>query len=318
MSNGTLAGTIRRPAVPRPIRIRRSVRSLGENDPILTYYGRAIAEMKKKLIANPLSWRYQAAIHDYDPGDDPSSSSSDVLATDQATYWSACQHASWFFLPWHRMYLHHFENMIMSEVMELGGPEDWALPYWNYSEASPESRILPKAFQKSSTTGLYVPQRAANANAGLQFAGTPETNISDCLSEPLFTGVPSGSPGFGGLPGLSHNPRPGKGMLERSPHDRMHGAINGSTSADELNFMGNFTRAPLDPIFWVHHCNIDRLWEVWVQSHVNPTDSAWLNQSFSFHDATGAAVTMTPAQVVDTRDEPLSYMYDDIKNPLSP
>ena len=30
-------------------------------------------------------------------------------------------------------------------------------------------------------------------------------------------------------------------------------------------FMGGFSTAPLDPLFWMHHCNIDRLWEVWVQ-----------------------------------------------------
>jgi hypothetical protein len=28
-------------------------------------------------------------------------------------------------------------------------------------------------------------------------------------------------------------------------------------------FMGAFNSAGLDPLFWLHHCNIDRLWEVW-------------------------------------------------------
>jgi hypothetical protein len=28
--------------------------------------------------------------------------------------------------------------------------------------------------------------------------------------------------------------------------------------------------SPLDPIFWLHHCNIDRIWDSWLaQRHSN-------------------------------------------------
>jgi tyrosinase len=91
----------------------------------------------------------------------------------------------------------------------------------------------------------------------------------------------------------------------------MHMAVNGSGA----NFMGNFTRAPLDPIFWLHHSNIDRLWKEWLRSgggRANPTSSSWLTgTSFAFHDATGAATTMTSSQVLNTRAAPLLYKYDD-------
>jgi tyrosinase len=91
----------------------------------------------------------------------------------------------------------------------------------------------------------------------------------------------------------------------------MHVAISGP---DASGFMGNFTRAPLDPIFWIHHCNIDRLWEVWINAgHTNPTTADWLTDvSFPFHDSTGAVVNMTSAEVVDTKVSPLSYEYDDL------
>ena len=38
--------------------------------------------------------------------------------------------------------------------------------------------------------------------------------------------------------------------------------------------MGSFYTAGLDPLFWLHHANIDRLWEVWLSldsGHVNPS-----------------------------------------------
>lgn len=45
--------------------------------------------------------------------------------------------------------------------------------------------------------------------------------------------------------------------------------------------MGDPVTAALDPIFWLHHANIDRLWEVWLgdnAEHVNPTDAKWPGQ----------------------------------------
>lgn len=70
--------------------------------------------------------------------------------------------------------------------------------------------------------------------------------------------------------------------------------------------------AALDPIFWLHHANIDRLWNQWLAlegGRANPSDADWLNQSFTFYDETGAAVTLTGAQVVDSAAQ-LHYRYD--------
>ena len=62
--------------------------------------------------------------------------------------------------------------------------------------------------------------------------------------------------------------------------------------------------AALDPIFWLHHSNIDRLWEVWTHrdpTFTDPTDAAWLTDvPFVLHDSTGAVVNFTPSQMLDT------------------
>lgn len=84
--------------------------------------------------------------------------------------------------------------------------------------------------------------------------------------------------------------------------------------------MSNFVQAALDPIFWLHHCNIDRLWEVWIQrdkNNKNPDDGAWLNERFAFHDAKRGDGALTPKDVVNTRKAPLSYEYDDTTDPLA-
>jgi tyrosinase len=68
-------------------------------------------------------------------------------------------------------------------------------------------------------------------------------------------GVPSG---FGG-PMTGFNPGGGdNGGIENIPHNRIHVRIGGDTG-----FMSDPSTAALDPIFWLHHANIDRMWEVW-------------------------------------------------------
>jgi tyrosinase len=210
----------------------------------------------------------------------------------------------------------------MAEVTRLGGPSDWALPYWNYSASSAAAR-LPAAFRNptlsdGSTNHLFVAQRDPDANAGRDFATAAMTDVSVCLSESSFQSA-GGSAGFGGRKTAFNHAGGAFGTLEGTPHGRMHVAVSGPSAS---GFMGSFTRAPLDPIFWLHHSNIDRLWEVWLQrdsAHQNPTTSDWLTSvSFDFHDASGSPVSMTPSQVLSTRAAPLSYEYDDISDPLGP
>jgi tyrosinase len=50
-------------------------------------------------------------------------------------------------------------------------------------------------------------------------------------------------------------------------------------------WMGDFATAGLDPVFWLHHSNIDRLWQVWLEADAgdtNPTgDRAWMRTKFN-------------------------------------
>src|ERR1051326_3355587 len=107
-------------------RVRQDVWKLTRTDkwhPTLLWYAKAIAEMQTRPINDPTSWRYQAAIHDYIPGQDPLATPGDVLPSDADKFWAQCQHVSWFFLPWHRMYLFHFEQIIADTLVKLGGDD---------------------------------------------------------------------------------------------------------------------------------------------------------------------------------------------------
>ena len=78
--------------------------------------------------------------------------------------------------------------------------------------------------------------------------------------------------------------------------------------------MGNFSGAGRDPIFWLHHCNIDRLWEKWLSQgggRTNPiANTTWMNKTSTFADVNGSFVTMRNSDVLSTVSQ-LNYQYDD-------
>jgi len=78
--------------------------------------------------------------------------------------------------------------------------------------------------------------------------------------------------------------------------------------------------AALDPIFWLHHANIDRLWNRWLDlggGRANPASNAWLSQQFGFFDETGTAVRIAVADVLDSAAQ-LQYVYDDLPTFAAP
>jgi tyrosinase len=251
-------------------------------------------------------------------GRDPLAMPGEVLpsASEQATYWNRCQHNSWFFLAWHRMYLHIFEEIVAAEVLALGGPADWALPYWNYSKSQGERR-LPRSFSKptdatGATNPLFVAQRSTEANGGMQ-ADAADVDLS-ALKIPNYS-IPVNNPGkafCGAETGFHHSGGSVKG-IDAVPHGNMHGFVGG-----QFGWMSAFRTAALDPVFWVHHANIDRLWEVWLKrnaAHANPANPLWrTGVQFAFRDAAGTAVQFASEDVVST--VVLGFQYDDVSDPL--
>jgi tyrosinase len=297
------------------VRTRKDVYKLASTDATLDWYARAIGEMSKRPINDPTSWRYQGAIHGYVRSQDPYAKSTDILpsSADQTKYWNQCQHGSWYFLSWHRGYLIWFERICLAAIVKLGGPKDWALPYWNYSDPkNANARLIPPAFRQPTTGGktnyLYV----AGRNGGT--SGNPpidpaETSL-ECVKRTKFTGAATGgSPGFGGPQTGFHHPGGSAGACERTPHNDIHGAVGG--------LMGSFNTAGLDPLFWLHHCNIDRLWEVWrgrPGSSGDPTESAWRDFAFAIHNETGAAITFKSSGMSSTTAN--GYKYQDVSDPF--
>jgi hypothetical protein len=71
--------------------------------------------------------------------------------------------------------------------------------------------------------------------------------------------------------------------------------------------MGQVPWAANDPIFWLHHCNIDRIWASWNKAggH-NPSDEAFLKEQFTFAGGPAKAVVAAVRDWLETA----GYSYD--------
>ena len=302
------------------IRTRRDAWKLPTWDSTFLWYAHAVREMQTRPITDSSSWAYQAAIHDFLANTPHTPPLPPQL--ERTTFWRQCQHFCWFFLPWHRMYLLHFERSVAKTVLDLGGPADWALPYWNYSDATNlNARRIPPAFRELQTPdGMPNPLRIDErdfGNDGEPVGELEDVDVCTALRKRRFVSQGfGGDPGFGGSQsGFNHGQGFGMiaGELERVPHGSIHVAVGGH--------MSGFDTAGLDPLFWLHHANIDRLWEVWRRrdsANADPTQPLWLTGvPFAFHDQNGQEVAHTSSQVVDLTAPLLDYEYEDVSNPCT-
>lgn len=144
------------------------------------------------------------------------------------------QHGSQRFLPWHRVYL-----LILEQALRSIHP-DVSIPYWDWTKASEQSipgwlagftPTVPMPPPQPSMTVVRFPSTSADL-------ATIASNIPNVMAHADFASFTS--------------------SLE-AVHGGVHVWVGGS--------MGSIPTAPSDPIFWMHHANIDRLWWVWQQAH---------------------------------------------------
>lgn len=95
------------------------------------------------------------------------------------------------------------------------------------------------------------------------------------------------------------------GGLENGPHGAIHVWTGGSGD------MASLATAARDPIFYAHHCQIDRLWAEWVRrnpvAHANPTAAAFLSKSFLLFDESSKLTKIKVSDVVTTTKLGFSY-----------
>jgi N-acetylneuraminic acid mutarotase len=222
---------------------------------------------------------------------------------DAEAVWNGCQSHSynpsdpeqfqqWYFLPWHRLMLYQFEGVIREVLHD----EDFTLPYWNPITGNPDDLVVPAVFRDPGTT-LYDGTRWFWVNGGERIDTLYRDWLTlDALNEKFYIDSPNGSLGF--------NPR-----MDQNPHFFTHVALGGD--------MAEFSTVGADPLFYLHHSNMDRIWESWNRlGNKNPTDPKYLDRTFSYGDRSGKRADL-PVSASD-RTAQLGYEYDSYEEPPQP
>lgn len=178
------------------------------------------------------------------------------------------QHTNTRLLPWHRVFLYLFE-----EALHNYHP-DVCVPYWDWTNAGEQhfpdwlAPILPT---------VHTPTRTI-------------TVIRSPGSEAQLASIAAGVPSAMGQTSYDNFTAPINGI-----HGSVHIWMGGT--------MSDASVSPADPVFWLHHANLDRLWWTWYNSpagnHQNP-------------GLTGSEAVMDPWTYTepDTRDiAALGYEY---------
>lgn len=268
-------------------KLRRSLHGMAPNDPILQTWRDGVRLLK--AASGNVSWASFGAIH---------GNESDF---------NLCPHGNWFFLPWHRAYLLSYERA----VRQLTGNNDFALPYWDWTE----DRQMPSAFVQPTFDGkpnsLFEQQRDATPTDALPDSTVGPAIISQILSQGPFETFGTSRPvGQDNLDQSWINCEfcGTQGTLESTPHNLVHVFVGGIMAQ---------ANSALDPLFMMHHCNIDRIWWTWKQGGgANSTDPLWTGMTFqnNFFNPDGSAYSPKVSDLLVP--EPLGYTYSD--TPLSP
>lgn len=200
------------------------------------------------------------------------------------------QHGNDLFLPWHRLELAHLERIIS----QLTGHKTFGMPYWDWQG----DRFLPTWLTRPGSS-LYERRRVAGVE-------TLDFNKARWSADSRFANVVSDR--FSSFVGG----RRSAGNVELYGHNHIHMLIGGKPPGPR-GLMSLPETAAADPVFWLHHCNIDRVWATWhrnVGSGVYPRDWADVELGGFIGPQGQDTGPWRVGGIIETRS--LGYRYDDL------
>lgn len=226
------------------------------------------------------------------------------------THYSNAHHSPGF-LPWHREFILRFEK----ELRISTGNPNYMLPYWDWTDNASFTKIFnPNNFGGNGAIGddyivqdgkfgktnnqfpltvypIAIPEQTSAPYIKRHFAWLPTINtlptkeeISYMLTKSTYDAAPwdyyaDTLVSFRNyLEGFWNGPNANQlvAQIGDGMHGRVHIFIGG-------NMVSN--SSPNDPVFFLHHCNVDRLWAEWEDVHgVQNFPSEWyLPDSMDVH-----------------------------------
>ena len=163
-----------------------------------------------------------------------------------------CRHGAPGFFTWHRAHMYYFEKAL--RCINSG----MTLPFWDWSSGP--------------TTG--VPAACAQATYVNRSGAT--------VPNPLYAGPLPGGGSTARRPDIATTSyadiaTAAQGALGSTSFTSFQSSINGPHGSVHVRTggqMSSVSHAGYDPIFYLHHCNVDRIWAIWQNSHPVPLPAA--------------------------------------------
>jgi len=237
---------------------RRSLEGLAWNDPIVATYRDGVGILKQKAATDKLSWAGLSTIHGTDPD----------------TY-HFCPHGNWYFLPWHRAFLLMYERIIRDVTKN----KDFAMPFWDWTAnpTMPQVFLTPKT-PDGKTNWLFVNDKDFGQTWKRTWPNKkpmPADQVGSAVLQQILqstdyeefgTSRPAGQNNVDQSWIVDENSG-NQGVLEGLAHNMVHNNIGGWMPS---------ASSSRDPIFFMHHSNIDRIWALWNSlGNQNSSDPLW-------------------------------------------
>ncbi|MFD0345758.1 tyrosinase family protein [Kitasatospora aburaviensis] len=180
------------------------------------------------------------------------------------------------FCAWHRKYLREFELALQAEVPGV------TIPYWDWADhVGATGKLFHRDFLGSLRTGAPAPLTDSVLRASVPPAerpawwpaNAPGFPIHPLLEDTFGTSLAQRAGELAAAPGVDHPAGTAGGgsagvhpfwyfwlVLEQGitglpTHNTGHNFVGGHMSSQAFS--------PNDPVFWLHHANVDRIWATW-------------------------------------------------------
>lgn len=273
-----------------PLRQRKSAWNLSTTE--LNNLRAAYQALRNLPTTDPRSWIRQANVHCWYCG-----GGQDGVAGEEI-------HGSWWFFAWHRCYL-YFHERILGKLINV---PTLALPYWDWDNTAHRTVPPPYSQPGATSNSLWDQQRGAGPTDTMPSSIFANLNtIMNTSNTSVFMGrnVPDASNG---------------GAIENGVHGAVHIWTGDPSMKTAAQDMGVLATAAQDPVFFTHHCNIDRLWDVWINSstkHQNPSSSSWLTHRWNFYDENSQWTSIAVADIISPQKLGYTYQPLSMASPLA-
>eukprot|EP00457_Paulinella_chromatophora_P001876 gb/GEZN01001878.1/.p1 GENE.gb/GEZN01001878.1/~~gb/GEZN01001878.1/.p1 ORF type:complete len:764 (+),score=110.72 gb/GEZN01001878.1/:23-2314(+) len=175
---------------------------------------------------------------------------------------SFCHHQKESFPAWHRAYLVDFERELSKADKKLGNDGKLGLPYWDWQdEVGPRKdhpeffpKIITKHFSSLPDDFAEKDSRFTQSNAG-HFKRDSEDKMKRSARRYLISKMANDC--LATEQHFIHASTEEAGNSIESPHNMIHVTVGAP--------MNSVPFAAFDPIFWLHHCNVDRIYEKYLE-----------------------------------------------------